>query len=345
VLNFADNIVNGFALLFMKNTLYDTPLVLPGETLVVLLATLPTFALKEKGLKNRLEVLSKKDYALLSIVITIDFLLSAAFLGFLELDKGRVRNIIVSAMLIVVSMSLYLLVLYVRVKNYEYTLLLRNEENQKLLDMEVEHYKELQRKNMDLRRFRHDYYAHLHAMEGLAKNEDWKGLKEYLSALCDIKEQTRYISVHHPVADAILNYFYERLPEDTKVYVQGSFPKQSDIKDSDLCILLSNLLKNAVEALEYVAQTEKKIYFAVFSDENTIHFRVENTSRPYSEEEIKHLTTSKQDTLNHGLGLKNVKDVLSRYAGQMAAGYRDGMFCVDVLLKIAGNENLVVNLL
>jgi sensor histidine kinase regulating citrate/malate metabolism len=338
VLNFADNIVNGFALLFMKNTLYDTPLVLPGETLVVLLATLPTFALKEKGLKNQLEVLSKKDYALIAVVLVMDFILSSISPVFLIKDKAKGRNIIGVAMLIVAVMSLYLLILYVRIKNYEYALLLRNEENQKLLDMEVEHYKELQKKNMDLRKFRHDYYAHIHAMEGLAENEDWNGLREYLSALCDIKEQTRYISVHHPVADAILNYFYERLPEDTKVYVQGSFPKQSGIKDSDLCILLSNLLKNAVEAMEYVTQTEKKIYFSVFSDENTIHFRVENTSRPYSEEEIKHLTTSKQDTLNHGLGLKNVKDVLTQYAGQMAAGYRDGMFCADVVLKVDGNE-------
>jgi sensor histidine kinase regulating citrate/malate metabolism len=80
------------------------------------------------------------------------------------------------------------------------------------------------------------------------------------------------------------------MPDDADFHVQGKFPAQISMPDTDLCIILSNLLKNAVEAVE----------------------RIDDCS----------------DKTNHGFGLKNVNDALKRNDGRMDIQFHDGLFCV-----------------
>lgn len=118
-----------------------------------------------------------------------------------------------------------------------------------MLDLEIRHYEDICKKNNDLRAFRHDYNFHITAMQALAADSDLDGLKKYVGTLSNIKEQNQYIITNHPISDAIINYFYETLPVNTTFEVEGNFSADVFVDDSDLCIILSNLLKNAVEAV------------------------------------------------------------------------------------------------
>ena len=119
----------------------------------------------------------------------------------------------------------------------------------------------------------------------------------------------------------------------------GKFSKPFFVEDSDLCIILSNILKNSVEAIEKLSDrekngevTEKRIFLEVFSNNDKVQIRLENSSCPYTSLELQHLNTTKTDTLNHGFGLQNVKQVIHKYHGTIDMQYENGIFSTCIFL-------------
>ena len=231
-------------------------------------------------------------------------------------------------------MSIVLLILYFRLQHYHSLLQQTNAIQRNLLDLETQHYQDLQQKTLDLRTFRHDYNYHITAMQGLVAQNDWTGLQNYISNLSQIKEQFYYLSSNHPVADAIINYFYERVPDHTEFQVNGKFSEELFLNDTDLCIILSNLLRNAVEAQSKLAADDSKnIQISLQSNEQSILIQVENTSRAYESRKLTNLTTSKKDTINHGFGLLNVRNMVKKYDGKLDLLYENGIFKTSVYLR------------
>ncbi|MBO5488283.1 MAG: GHKL domain-containing protein [Eubacterium sp.] len=289
------------------------------------------------SLHDKIHHIGWKSYCLIYLVSIVDFFLSSvSVLLFYQNLNALGRYLLVFAIYIMIIMSIFLLLLYFRLQHYHAQLKEINNENQKMLELEMQHYKEMQRKTMDLRSFRHDYNYHVTAMQGLVTKEDWSGLKKYVASLSETKEQLYYISTNHPVADAILNYFYENIPSNTVFQLDGKFPENVFFDDVDICIILSNLLKNATEAIAKLPlNTKKKLYISLYANEQYASILVENTSMPYQDDILEHLSTSKSDTLNHGLGLKNVRKVVQRYHGKLDIHYHNETFTAAIFLHHA----------
>lgn len=272
---------------------------------------------------------------LIIIVAVIDFFLSSiSTLLFTDELSVFGRKLIIVAIFVMIVMSVVLLTLYFRLQHYHLMLQQTNYVNQKMLELEKQHYHDLQQKNMDLRAFRHDYNSHITAMHGLVADNDLPGLKKYVKQLSDVQEFLHDWNTNHPVADAIVNYFYEHLPAHTTFYQEGKFPEHIFVTDSDLCVVLSNLLKNATEAVrKQPEQDDRKIYISFYSNEEYLSITIENTSLPIQEKELEQLTTAKTDTLNHGLGLKNVRMIVERYQGTLSLQYKDNLFTACAILR------------
>ena len=277
-----------------------------------------------------------KGYLLITVVTLIDFFLSSVssllFYNYLNIT-GRVH--LIFAIFLMIFLSIFLLFLYFRLQYYHDQLQETNLINQRMLRLEEQHYWDLQKKNNDLRAFRHDYNYHITAMQGLASSGKLSELKTYIENLSNIKKQVTYISTNHPVADAIVNYFYETIPKQVRFQVEGKFPEQLFVSDSDLCIVLSNLLHNAVEAVTKLPREEpSKIYLSLYANKEYLTLLVENTSKPYPENQFYELQSSKTDTINHGFGLKNVNDAVKKYHGKLNLQYKeDGIFTACVYLR------------
>lgn len=286
---------------------------------------------EDKPLRN----LTGKGYVLLALVIVVDFFLSTvSSLLFLQNLNVYGRYFLVVAIFIMIAMSVVLLLFYFRLQHYHSVLQQNHLVNLKMLQFEEQHYQEMQKKNMDIRAFRHDYNSHVMAMQGLVQSEDIEGLKKYVNHLAKVKEQVYYLSTNNPVADAIVNYFYEKLPANTTFQMYGKVPKNVFLDDSDLCILLSNLLKNAKEAVDKVDGTsEKHIYLSYDGNEQYLIIRIENSSKPYQKEQLLQLNTLKSDKVNHGFGLKNVKAIVKKYDGKLDLEYCEGVFTSAVYLR------------
>lgn len=282
-----------------------------------------------------LRKVSFKGYCLIIFVAVIDFFLSSisSLLFTNELSMFG-RKLIILAIFVMIAMSVILLALYFRLQHYHLMLQQTNYINQKMLELEKQHYHELRQKNINLRAFRHDYNSHITALHGLAAENDLFGLKKYVKQLSDVKEFLHDWDTNHPVADAIVNYFYEHLPADTTFQQEGKFPEHIFVTDSDLCVVLSNLLKNATEAVgKQPEQDERKIYILIYANEEYLSITVENTSLPVPQKQLEILTTTKTDTLNHGLGLKNIRTIVEQYQGSLSLQYKDNLFTACAILR------------
>ena len=197
---------------------------------------------------------------------------------------------------------------------------------------------------MDLRAFKHDYNYHITAMQALAQNNNFEDLKIYVEKLTQIKANVYFISTNNVIADAIINYFYENLPKNTEFKIDGKFLENTFVSNDDLCVIISNLLKNAYESICRITptdqisdknnkqQTDKHIYVSLYNDENNITMYIENTCTSLPNQSGTNFFTLKSDSINHGFGLKNVNNTIKKYNGKLELKSEKNTFYTYVFL-------------
>lgn len=85
-----------------------------------------------------------------------------------------------------------------------------------------------------------------------------------------------------------------------------------NISNYDLCVILGNLIDNAIEAVE--GEISPVIYVQMNYIKNLFLIKVINT---YSKNAISYETT-KEDSDFHGIGLKSIKRIVDKYNGNFS---------------------------
>ena len=172
--------------------------------------------------------------------------------------------------------------------------------------------------------------------------KDIDGLEKYIDRISEKKVHNIIYSVGHPIADAIINDSYEKLASERNIdfQIMGKLPKSDDLSDIDICIIFSNLLNNAVEAIKKFPediQASLNVFINVI--ELDLVITVENSSLPYDRQNIADINTSKPDHINHGFGLKNIKSTVKKYDGYFSLEYQNDMCVGMVCLRGIGVSN------
>ena len=164
----------------------------------------------------------------------------------------------------------------------------------------------------------HDFQAHLNTLQDLLQNQEYDAAEQYLNSVS--KEQTDrsfLVNSHHAILDALFNTkateaIQKRIDIDFELNDLSALP--FDV--SDMVVLFSNLLDNAIEACEKIEGDRLKQSFL---------FSVRNTTLPV---EIKNDTiqTTKPNASLHGFGLSNIKLILNKYHADFVMDYEDGWF-------------------
>lgn len=121
--------------------------------------------------------------------------------------------------------------------------------------------------------------------------------------------------------------------------VELNIPKEMNYNSMDLVIFLSNLLDNAIEACERMENREEAriVLRLQYKMSNLVVF-IKNTydghldGRSSGEQEAVPIGTSKADKTAHGIGMKNVMDIVNKYHGALRWTAKDGWFCINALL-------------
>lgn len=198
-------------------------------------------------------------------------------------------------------------------------------------------YEEFENQWLKLRRIRHDM-ANSCALEMsyLEKGQYEQLMEHYHEKLGQIKQRGDVIYTGNIGIDSVLNYKLEIAREhgievDRKIKIESEIT----ISNIDLNILIGNLFDNAIEAVKELSPNRRKIRFFIRTNAARLLFVICN---PY-EREIKrdkagNFLTSKEDDLYHGLGLKEVEEIVKKYDGEMNINDADGEFSVKVFLYI-----------
>ncbi|NLL76717.1 MAG: GHKL domain-containing protein [Clostridiales bacterium] len=194
-------------------------------------------------------------------------------------------------------------------------------------------------KNEETRRFRHDMQNHLICLGELAYLGDVSKVQEYVSG---IEGQFRAIqnktySVGNDIIDAVLNYHLSFLDKDVKVNINGMCSNDIKINAVELCTIVSNLVQNAVEALNRFESVSRYLTINISGNHSCMQFEIRNSvSEQEEDRKIVNglIVTSKADKENHGIGIRNVKETVEKNGGIFKINIDQGEFMAKVAIPL-----------
>ena len=253
----------------------------------------------------------------------------------IHLDTSRIFIALGSCTSIACLLLLYLVV-YQAFLNTNRRLL---EEKQGLQDkfyqMQQEYLKNKIKQDKQLRKFRHDYQAHMIILNTLIEKQDYTVLKNYLKKMNEyslLENQKRYTG--NLIIDSLLeNSLGQAKSRGIKVTIYGHLPLELETDSYDLSVVFYNLFKNALEAAEKMPVNQRWIEITVseFTKCRPYLSIVNPVNHPIKIEDNT-IVTSKHDTINHGLGLRNVKDIAKKYDNQFNLFYKQGTVIAEIFL-------------
>lgn len=195
-----------------------------------------------------------------------------------------------------------------------------------------------------LRSFRHDFKNHSLVLNAMLEQGNMTGAKAYLKNLTeDISGSMPKFSTGNEVVNSLLSIKSSAAAKDNiRIVIDGTIPPQG-IAPKDMCIIVGNLLDNAIEACRKLPETvDKQIMIQTGMEGNMLFISVRNPAQsgaPFSADNLP--KTTKTNSRIHGIGLKNVRDIAKKYNGRLSLSMKNDYFNADVLLelKTTGGNN------
>ena len=155
----------------------------------------------------------------------------------------------------------------------------------------------------EIKKAEHDLRHHLLSILGNIENGNTEAAETYLKQLLHDYETSifKYIYIDNSAVNSILNMKISRCHAnkiDIKTEIESDF---SDFSDIDICVLLANLLDNAIEASLNVDSTQ--ITVSIRNEKNYLCILIRNRIESSVLEENGQLHTTKKDKSKHGLGV------------------------------------------
>ena len=194
-------------------------------------------------------------------------------------------------------------------------------------------YIEMNEKNTELRRFRHDTKNLLLALSLLISDKKYEQASEYIDkmqgSLETIKEKA--FDTGNFIADALLETKYKAAIQDNIVMtVEGNIPADR-IEDVNLVILISNLVDNAIEAAKRV-EGERKVEIHSILKKNIWILSVKNPCVRDVVIRENRIETTKEGKESHGFGLSNIERVAKKYGGSLKLSCENRVFTARATL-------------
>ncbi len=244
---------------------------------------------------------------------------------------GRVQII---SLVIFAVILLFVLVLYHLLwsATASVTASARLEQENQLLRAESQRYHELNEYMNQTRTLRHDFRQHLRVITELSRRRQYDQLEEYLGQFeADVgEERTRYCA--NPAVDAIVAHYAHRAETaGARLEASVSLPERLPVSETDACVLLGNLIENALNAVAALPRDRREIRVMLsLCSQAMIGLSVEN---PYAGELVlgeNGLPGAAQP--EHGIGLLSARAIVNRCHGTMQVDTSGGVFRVSVIL-------------
>ena len=193
-------------------------------------------------------------------------------------------------------------------------------------------YEEIKEAYINMRGWRHDYHNHLQAMKAYLSMNQLKELDEYLFKLeRDLDEVDSLVKSGNLMMDAILNSKITIMMNyNINVDFKAILPEKIKIADVDLCVMVSNLLENAIEACLKIPQEQR--FIRVFSEVygSQFYLSIQNSAMENLDFNAQNYISNKRG--EHGFGMKRVQLLVDKYNGFLNLQNEPGIFASEITI-------------
>lgn len=198
----------------------------------------------------------------------------------------------------------------------------------------LHHYEEVKSIYLNMRGWRHDYHNHIQSMKSILALKYYDRLGEYLGELeSDLSQVDNLVKSGNLIIDAILNSKLSLANEQgISVTCKVKMPEDIRVSDIDICVILGNLLDNALEACKQIEK--EKRFIRIYGDvvQSQFYFSVLNSATEQLNFNQKNYISEKRG--EHGHGLRRVKLTVDKYDGYIKLRNEPGVFASEIMMPI-----------
>ena len=204
-------------------------------------------------------------------------------------------------------------------------------ENQ-MLSVQQQRYENLETAIEEARQARHDMRHQLQQISALAEEGDLESLKAYLAKTVSRIPNLDMNFCKNRAADRVVGYYFALCRrEDIPFCAQLDLPEVLPTDEIDMCLVLSNLLENALEASLRTAASRRQIKITAYAHaERLLLIEVENVFDGEIKEKGGVFRSSKHR--GNGIGIQSVCHIAEKTGGASTFTYENGVFSAKVML-------------
>lgn len=265
---------------------------------------------------------------ILSLLIILNY-------GLQGLNKNLVDNsviILISFLFLLSSISL-LMIIHKILKNNK--LQLEHEIIREKVNLEYSYYMKIENNQEKVKKLYHDMKNHMICINNLSDSVE---LEEYIANInIEIRGMDNFFNTGNKIIDIIMS---EKkaicIEKHIKFESFLDFSKLHFIDMADICIIFSNALDNAIQACDKINDLSilKYISIKVTYVNNFCVINIENSKANNIVKKNNVIVTDKKDKFMHGIGIKNIKNTIKKYDGDVGINFTDNKFILTMMIPV-----------
>lgn len=182
--------------------------------------------------------------------------------------------------------------------------------------------------------FRHDVKNNMKCVSELIQSGSYAAAVSYCEKYCDrIEKSGTVYYTSNDTLNAIINVkvnYAKRKDIDVKTTISDDMSYMDNI---DTCVLLANIMDNAIEAEEKLSKENRYIELEIYQRKNYHCIQLKNKINDSVLMYNKNLLSTKSNGAEHGIGHKNVERIVKKYGGDVRYYEENNMFCCGIIIQ------------
>lgn len=280
--------------------------------------------------KNNNLCVTKLNIFMLVIIPSTSIIALACLMKVVLIDESFKLYISIGISCIVLANIMTYYFFMIINKEYEraFKLEIQKQQYEQQINSQSKHIDEILVMQKQIKKFRHDSSHHFTALKYFfANNQNQDGLS-YIEKINSDLENTEIVDTGNTAFDAIIST-KKALAESKNIEftIQIQIPEKLKVDAVDLCVIFGNSLDNAIEACEKL-ENQRMINVSAIYDDCQLICKITNTAAFSTTD----LQTTKDDKENHGFGLENIKQALSKYNHVLKIDQSDNNFVLSFVI-------------